>query len=162
VRLHRALKALEGAQCGRHGFRRDEAGVEDAAAEARDFAVFGKSFELVRVHPGDLQPAGVGTDIDGGECRHEVFGCAPWRKNRPIAKIHEGMSSTGGESGEMWVRGIGGNRRIAAYRTVFFRGIQNIAERKRLWVRFLSEMCAVTVSNATRVPGPEVMGKVKG
>ena len=73
VRLHRALKTLERAQCGRHGFRRDEPGVEDAAAEAGDFAVFCERFEPVRVHAGDLQSAGVGTDVDGGECRHDFL-----------------------------------------------------------------------------------------
>ena len=44
----------------------------------------------MRVDAGDLEPAGVGTDVDGGEGGHDFFGCAPKRRNRPIAKIHEG------------------------------------------------------------------------
>ena len=68
--LHGALKAFEGAEGGGHGFRGDEAGLEDAGAEARDLAVLVEGFELMGDDAGNLEPAGVGTDVDGGKGGH--------------------------------------------------------------------------------------------
>ena len=78
--LHGALKTLERAQRGRHGLRRDEAGVKDAATEARDLAIFGERFEPMRVDAGDLESARVGTDVDGSEGGH-LFAARSVRKN---------------------------------------------------------------------------------
>ena len=75
MRLHRALKSLEGAEGRGHGIGRDEAGIEDARSEPRDFAVFVEGLELMCDNACDFEPAGIGTDIDGGKGGHRG-GCA--------------------------------------------------------------------------------------
>ena len=99
MRLHRALKALERAQRGRHGLRRNQPGLKDAGAEPRHLAILGEGLELMRLHLGDLQPAGVGTDIDGGEGGHEDLAGAPNERNA-LAKIHDGGEQGNGARDE--------------------------------------------------------------
>ena len=70
VGLDGALEAFESLDGIRHGFRRDKTGLEDAGAEASDFAVFMDGAKLVGDDTGDFEPAGVGTNIDGSEGVH--------------------------------------------------------------------------------------------
>jgi hypothetical protein len=72
--LHRALKALERLDGVRHGFRGNKTGLEDAAAQARDFAIFVHASQLVSDNFRDLQPARVGTDVDCGKRGHDLVG----------------------------------------------------------------------------------------
>ena len=76
VRLHRALKSLERAQRSRHRLRRHQPRSEDARAQPRHFAILVQRAKLMRNDLGDLQPAGVGTDINGRKRGHE-------RRNEP-------------------------------------------------------------------------------
>ena len=90
VRLHRALKPLERPQRGRHGLRRDQPRIEDARPSRVTSRSSCSVFKLVRHDLGNLQPAGVGTDIDGGKGGH---GCVARllvrRKSGSGVKIHD-------------------------------------------------------------------------
>ena len=91
MRLHRPLKALERSQRRRHRLRRNQAGLEDAGSQPRHLAVLVQRLQLVRNNLGNLQPAGVGTDIDGGKGGHR------WRALRENeigsgVKIHDGAA----------------------------------------------------------------------
>ena len=68
--LHRALKTLERAQCSGHGLRRNQSGLENAGAEARNLAILRYGLELMSDYPGDLETAGIGADVDCSECWH--------------------------------------------------------------------------------------------
>jgi hypothetical protein len=70
VQLHRTLKPLESAQRSCHGLGRNRPRLEDAGPQPRHLAVFSERFQLVRNYLGNLQPAGIGTDIDGGKGGH--------------------------------------------------------------------------------------------
>src|ERR1035441_3351248 len=65
-----ALKAFESAQGCSHGFRGYKSRFKDAGAKPRHFAIFVKRLQTVGDHLGDLEPAGIGTDIYCGKGRH--------------------------------------------------------------------------------------------
>jgi hypothetical protein len=71
--LHGALKALKRLDGVGHGFRGNKAGLEDTAAEARDFPIFVNASQPVSDYFCDLQPAGVGTDVDCGKRGHDLL-----------------------------------------------------------------------------------------
>ncbi len=71
MQLHRPLKALERLQRSRHRLRRDHSGFEDACSQPGHLAILVQRLQLVRHNLGNLQSAGVGTDIDGGKGGHE-------------------------------------------------------------------------------------------
>lgn len=89
VSLDGALEALEGLDGVGHGFRRYEAGLKDAGAQTRDFAVFMDGAELVGDDPGDLETAGVGTDVDGSEGGHGRCRFSGRRDDGSAATIHD-------------------------------------------------------------------------
>jgi len=74
VGLDGALETLQGLDGLGHGLGRDEAGLEDAGAEAGDFAVFMQGAQLVGDDACDFEAAGVGTDVYGGEGGHGFLG----------------------------------------------------------------------------------------
>jgi hypothetical protein len=73
VRLHRPLKTLERLQCRRHRIRRNQPALKDASPQPRHLAVLVQRLQLMRRNLGNLQSARVGTDINGGKCRHEYL-----------------------------------------------------------------------------------------
>ena len=89
VFLDSLLEALEGFEGEGHGVGGDEAGIEDACAEAGDFAIFMEGFEAMGDDAGDLEAAGVGADVDGGEDGHWV-GQSP--NGKPSARFQASTS----------------------------------------------------------------------
>ena len=80
VRLHRPLKPLQRPQRQRHRLRRHQPRLEDARPQPRHLAILGQRLQLVRHNLGNLQPARVRSNIDGGKRRHSDVRGAP-RKN---------------------------------------------------------------------------------
>ena len=74
MQLHRPLKALERLNRSRHRLGRNQSRLEDAGSQPRHLAVFVQRPQLVRHHPGNLQSARVGTNIDGGKGWHDGLG----------------------------------------------------------------------------------------
>ena len=89
VCLHRPLEALQCPQRGRHSFRRDQSGIENTGSKPRHLAVFMQRLQLVRYDLRNLQPAGIGTDIDSGKGRHTGLRHTPKKEFISRAKIHD-------------------------------------------------------------------------
>ena len=70
VELHRLLETLECADGVRHRVGGDDPRLEDALAQAHNLAIFMQRLQMMLLHRCDLQPNGVGTDIDGGKRGH--------------------------------------------------------------------------------------------
>ncbi len=72
--LHCLVETFEGAQGAGHRIGRDHSALEDAGAEARHFAIFVENFQPVLFDAGDLEPAGIRSDVDRSEGLHSLHG----------------------------------------------------------------------------------------
>jgi hypothetical protein len=86
--LHGLVEALEGLDGVGHGLRRDDAGLKDTFAEARDLAVLVQCFEMVLLDTGDGQAAGVRTDVNRSKGRHLCSGSFPILARRREIRQH--------------------------------------------------------------------------
>src|ERR1700761_4268570 len=63
--LHGSMESPQHLDGVLHGARIEQTRTEDGLAESRHFAIFVQGFQATAVESGNLEPDGVGSDIDG-------------------------------------------------------------------------------------------------